>query len=209
MLFGGLLGLMLVSCGGGHKEYTINAEEIPISSRIADRFDFDVYDENHVLSQIFEIEPGTYTITADKNAEGVTSGSDVNVTLKFKLLRPVSYNEGLHDFDLNLHLIDADNKLVKDGTIGVSFPLNLGRYESKSNGSFLVKNEEVDKDALVEFMDFLQSEPGTVAEFTFGNFYGMDMANCLKDVTGFELYLNPGLAEKDGKTLYQYNWSWK
>ena len=205
--------LMLVSCGSNHSEYTVTVDDVPFTSRSASNADYEVYTPDNELTQIFEVIPGTYTVTSDIQSEGVISYSDMNMTLKLRLLRPVEKGRDKDAFNspyICVNLLDANDNVILDD-IGTTLPaLRIGKSESKSNGQFIQADISDHKDAVNEFWEFLQSPAGTEAEITFGSPVAAEWSKQLKNLKGIEIYITPTLRNHiDKKSLDDFYWKWK
>lgn len=210
-VFSMIMGIILMSCGGKHHEYPITVDEVNFTDRIGNGYEYQVYPSDNEATQIFSIVPGEYVITADEKSESLQSGSDILLTLKLKLLRPVEVkDDSWIDNSLEVKLLDANDKIPVSqlGTTGpmelFGLKLNGMQFDTYKGGMEQQKKEE--KDIRMSFADFLQSAPGTEAEFTFKGFQGMDTYKGLKDVTAIEIVLR-GIT-RDGK-LDNYHLKWK
>ena len=121
------------------------------------------------VSSIFEVLPGKYELSWKLiNDYPGSQGYNISLKLKLRLKRTVKvkdeYLEKIKNtsFDtmegISFRLLDADGK-VNDAVTGF-WP-----------GYILKKGEEkpFDRDQLMEFVDFLQSNPGTEKEFVFNS----------------------------------------
>lgn len=194
--------ITLFSCGSSHHEYIVDVDEVQFSTDYGE-----VYPEDYEVTQVFEVVPGTYKITADKKSKGIYSGSEVNITLKLKLLRPVVVKNMEAEW-IGVQILDANDKPISTFAEKNTphIPFRLGKFEYDLSGPYLGIIDCNDKDAWPEMIEFLQSPAGTIAEFTFGGPVGMDYAKRFEDAAGVRMvfyHLN------DKTKLDPYMWNWK
>lgn len=205
---------LMMSCGGNkNTQYEMKVDNVPITNRTsANATDFSSYSNDEELSQIFEVIPGNYTINTNYISEGINSGADANINIKFRLLKPVQLrkDDSISENNFKLYILDADDKVLTDDTGYPIGDFQMGEVTTTSNGKYLVTDfSSGAKDAITEFKDFLQSEVGSEVEITFGKFLGMDSHKYLKNATGLEFYIAPSLALRRDGTLWDNYWKWK
>ena len=152
ILFVAVLACMFVSCSSdGSREIQIDEVSFPSG------------DEFKKTSSIFEVVPGTYEL-AWKKVHDVPQHQNFNVSLKLKLRLKrtvkisdefLKYHKELPSWfmQISFNLLDANGEVdddVQELKIGYKFD-NSGKSE--------------DEDEFMDFINFLQSKPGTEKEF--------------------------------------------
>lgn len=151
-LFMAVLACMFVSCSSdGSREIQIDEVSFPSG------------DEFKKTSSIFEVVPGKYEL-AWKKVFDMPQAQDFNVSLKLKLRlkRTVKISDEFLKYhkedpswfmEISFNLLDANGEVdadVQDLKIGYKF-------DNSTNS--------VDEDEFMDFINFLQSKPGTEKEF--------------------------------------------
>lgn len=208
-----VMGFIMMSCGGGHHEYSVKVDDnTPVTNFQYNTDKKIIYSDDNDLSQVFTIVPGVYTLTSDKHSKGTMTASEVNLTLKLKLLKPVKIKkqDNIHYTWFGVNLLDANDKVLEQKE-GMSIGgLTLGAYKFDPESDYLYKDKNIEKDALEEFIEFLGSPAGTEVEFTFGGQTGLDDDKFLENVVGLEIYLDSYLAWPKGKIGDRHgNLEWK
>ena len=172
-----ILACMFVSCSSdGSREIQIDEITYTPSS------DFIKPNEIEKVSSIFEVVPGKYELAWEK-IQDVPQAQNYNVSLKLKLRlkRTVKFTEKfLSDISssnswfngIDLGLLDANGKEDSD-VQGFHFG-----YKGCTNDGTMF-----DKDEYMDFINFLQSKPGTEKEFelnSFGMKTSVDGVDCIE-----------------------------
>ena len=136
------------------------------------------------VSSIFEVVPGKYELTWTKVQEvPQMQNFKVSLKLKFRLKRTVKFTEKfLEKLDANdtpfssfsFILLDADGKEPQNYDVQ---ELRIGSKGLTNDGNFF------DKDAYMDFINFLQSKPGTEKEFevnSLGMKTSVDGVDCIE-----------------------------
>lgn len=176
-LFLAILACMFASCSSdGSRELQI--DEVSFTPE----YDHIKTIEIEKISSIFEVVPGKYEL-AWKLVQEVPQVQHYNVSLKLKLRlkRTVKFsdefldktkNEIVGSFRLAFVLLDADGK--KDSDVYGFSPGSKGCVKG---------TDDFDKDEYMDFINFLQSKPGTEKEFelnSFGMKTSVDGVNCIE-----------------------------
>ena len=152
ILFVAVLACMFVSCSSdGSREIQIDEVSFPSG------------DEFKKTSSIFEVVPGKYEL-AWKKVHDVPQLQNFNVSLKLKLRlkRTVKISDEFLKYhkeepswfmEISFNLLDANGEGDNDVQ-----PLSIGYIFDNSTNS-------VDEDEFMDFINFLQSKPGTEKEF--------------------------------------------
>ena len=172
-----ILACMFVSCSSdGSREIQIDEITYTPSS------DFIKPNEIEKVSSIFEVVPGKYELAWEK-IQDFPQAQNYNVSLKLKLRlkRTVKFTEKfLSDISssnswfngIDLGLLDANGKEDSD-VQGFHFG-----YKGCTNDGTMF-----DKDGYMDFINFLQSKPGTEKEFelnSFGMKTSVDGVDCIE-----------------------------
>ena len=176
MLFA-FLACMFVSCSSdGSRE--IQIDEISFIPK----YDHMTANEIEKVSSIFEVVPGKYELAWTKIQEfPQVQNYNVSLKLKLRLKRTVKFSdtflnkindENIWFSGFDLGLLDADGKEDHD-VQGFHFG-----YKGCTNDG-----NSFDKDQYMDFVNFLQSKPGTEKEFelnSFGMKTSVDGVNCIE-----------------------------
>ena len=192
-LFLAILACMFASCSSdGSRELQI--DEVSFTPK------YDHIKTIEKISSIFEVVPGKYEL-AWKLVQEVPQAQNYNVSLKLKLRlkRTVKFTDEFLDetkneivgfSDLAFVLLDADGK--KDLDVQGFYP----GYKGCVNGT-----DAFDKDEYMDFINFLQSKPGTEKEFelnSFGMKTSVDGVNCIETCKNAKsIICEVGLEDKD------------
>ena len=173
------LACMFVGCSSdGSREIQIDeVSYIP-------KHDYMKANEIEKVSSIFEVVPGKYELSWTKVQE-VPQMQNFKVTLKLKLRlkRTVKFTEEFLEeldtndspfYELGFVLLDADGKEPQNYNVQ---EFHFGNKGITNDGNWF------DKDAYMDFINFLQSKPGTEKEFelnTLGTIASsVDGCNCI------------------------------
>ena len=131
----------------------------------------DKTEDRQKVSSIFEVVPGKYELAWTKVQDmPQTQIYNVSLKLKLRLKKTVKFSQKALDdignedswfYGIELGLLDADGK--QDRAVQGFY---FGYKGATSDGS------QFDKDEFMDFVNFLQSKPGTEKEFEL-NSYGM------------------------------------
>lgn len=172
-----ILACMFVSCSSdGSREIQIDEITYTPSS------DFIKPNEIEKVSSIFEVVPGKYELAWEKIYDlPQVQNYNVSLKLKLRLKRTVKFTEKfLSDisssnswfYGIDLGLLDANGKEDSD-VQGFHFG-----YKGCTNDGTMF-----DKDEYMDFINFLQSKPGTEKEFelnSFGMKTSVDGVDCIE-----------------------------
>jgi hypothetical protein len=174
-----ILACMFVSCSSdGSREIQIDEITYTPSS------DFIKPNEIEKVSSIFEVVPGKYELAWEK-IQDVPQVQNYNVSLKLKLRlkRTVRFTDKFLEETKNTDIwfmwfkfciLDADGK--EDPNLDVS-EFYFGYKGCTNDGTMF------DKDEYMDFINFLQSKPGTEKEFelnSFGIKTSVDGVDCIE-----------------------------
>ena len=180
ILFIAILACMFASCSSdGSRE--IQIDEISFTSGS----DYIKANEVEKVSSIFEVVPGKYELSWKLVQEAPQlQNYNVSLKLKLRLKRTVKFSEEFlkkisnadswfHGFEFDL--LDADGK--EDHDVQTTY---IGW-----NGCVTASNESewYDKDEIMDFINFLQSKPGTEKEFELnfcGSITSVDGVDCIE-----------------------------
>ena len=187
---------VFVSCSSdGSRE--IQIDEVSFTSGN----EFIETNEIEKVSSIFEVVPGKYEL-AWRLVQEVPQMQNFNVSLKLKLRlkKTVKFTdqfienikkENLGFNDLDFYIVDANGK-ENQATL---HPFFFG-YKGCVNGT-----DTFDKDEYMDFINFLQSKPGTEKEFelnSFGMKTSVDGVNCIETCKNAKSVIcKVGIRDKD------------
>ena len=177
VLFFAILACMFVSCSSdGSRE--IQIDEITFTPDE----DFIKPNEIEKVASIFEVVPGTYELAWTKIQDAPQiQNYNVSLKLKLRLKRTVKFSEEfLNDISnehnwfsgFDLCLLDADGKEDSD-----VYEFHFGAKGCTNDGTMF------DRDEYMDFINFLQSNPGTEKEFelnSFGFVTSVEGVNCIE-----------------------------
>jgi len=168
-------------------------------------------EESAKVKNIFEVVPGNYKISwsLTTKAPGVKN-FDVSIKLKLRLNKKVNVKKEIFDevnkedfypYSLPVFmLIDADGKAFKAGN-----PCGLSEFEIGAAKNRQTSHQFIDKDKIMDFLRFLQSEPGTEIEIetiAWGQISGVSHFNFKDDIKNAKGMICEILTDKDFERFY-------
>jgi len=163
----------------------------------------DKTEDRQKVSSIFEVVPGKYELAWTKVQDmPQTQIYNVSLKLKLRLKKTVKFSQKALDdignednwfYGFELGLLDADGKQDRD-VQGFYF----GYKGATSDGSMFDKDEKMD------FVNFLQSKPGTEKEFEL-NSYGMISStgdDCIETCKNAKSVVCKVITDEDFERIY-------
>ena len=163
----------------------------------------DKTEDRQKVSSIFEVVPGKYELAWTKVQDmPQTQIYNVSLKLKLRLKKTVKFSQKALDdignednwfYGFELGLLDADGKQDRD-VQGFYF----GYKGATSDGSM------IDKDEKMDFVNFLQSKPGTEKEFEL-NSYGMISStgdDCIETCKNAKSVVCKVITDEDFERIY-------
>ena len=163
----------------------------------------DKTEDRQKVSSIFEVVPGKYELAWTKVQDmPQTQIYNVSLKLKLRLKKTVKFSQKALDdignednwfYGFELGLLDADGK--QDRAVQGFY---FGYKGATSDGSMFDKDEKMD------FVNFLQSKPGTEKEFEL-NSYGMISStgdDCIETCKNAKSVVCKVITDKDFERIY-------